>query len=123
MKDTNSILKYFQLSIQAEIRSRPPVDFDGNSAFTTVDCKVLKGLSQEQFNGLSNIISESSIYNTKNRTSRMAIGAVLMKLRLGISHETLGVLFGLHDRKVISNMLQSASSALTTHFVPQTPWI
>ena len=119
MKDTNSILKYFQLSIQAEIRSRPPIDFDGSSAFTTVDYKVLTGLSQEQFNDLSNIIPQSSIYNTKNRTARTAIGALLMKLRLGISHETLGVLLGLHDRKVISSMLQSASSALTTHFVPK----
>ena len=28
MKDTNSMLKRSQLSIQEEIRSRPPIDFD-----------------------------------------------------------------------------------------------
>ena len=80
---------------------------------------MLIGLLQEQFNDLCNSIPQSSISNTKNRTARMAIGALLMKLRLGISRETLGVLLGLHDRKLISNMLQSASSTLTTHFVPK----
>lgn len=119
MKDANSILKCFQVSIQEALKSRPPIDFDDNSAITTVDYKVLTGLSQEQFNDLCDSIPQSSIYNTKNRTARTAIGALLMKLRLGISHETLGALLGLHDRKVISNILQSASSALMAYFVPK----
>ena len=79
MKDTDLILKYFRLFIEEEIRSRPPIDFDDNSVLTTVDYKVLTGLSQEQFNDLCSSILQSSIYNTKNGTARMAIGALLIK--------------------------------------------
>jgi len=49
----------------------------------------------------------------------MAIGALLMKLRLALSHETLAVLLGLSDRKTVSNALQSARAVLMTHFVPK----
>ncbi|CAF3961860.1 unnamed protein product, partial [Rotaria sordida] len=72
-----------------------------------------------QFNDLCNCIPKSSLYNTSNRTSRMAIGALLMKLRLALSHETLAVLLGLSDRKTVSNVLQSARVALMKHFVLQ----
>ena len=49
----------------------------------------------------------------------MAIGALLMKLRLGLSHETLAVLLGLCDRKTVSDVLQSTCVALMKDFVPQ----
>ena len=42
-----------------------------------------------------------------------------MKLRLGLSHETLTVLLGFYDRKTVSNVLQSARVALMKDFVPQ----
>jgi hypothetical protein len=115
----NFNVKYFQTSIQEQIITRPPVDFDNPSRFTTHDYHVLTGLSLEQFNDLCNYIPKSSLYNTSNRTSRMAIGALLMKLRLALSHETLAVLLGLSDRKTVSNVLQSARDAIMKHFVPQ----
>ena len=104
--------------MQEEIITRPPVDFDNPSSFTTHDYQALTGLSLEQFNDLCNCIPKSSLYNTSNRTSRMAIGAILMKLRLGLSHEILAVLLGLSDCKTVSNVLQSARVALMKHFVP-----
>ena len=54
-----------------------------------------------------------------NRSSRMATDTLLMKLRLGLSHETLAVSLGLYDRKTVSNILQSARVALMKDFVPQ----
>ncbi|CAF1545121.1 unnamed protein product, partial [Rotaria sordida] len=107
------------MSSFTRVVTRPPVDFDNPSRFTTHDYQVLTGLSLEQFNDLCNCIPKSSLYNTSNRTSRMAIGALLMKLRLALSHETLAVLLGLSDRKTVSNVLQSARVALMKHFVLQ----
>ncbi len=115
----NFNVKYFQIFIQEETIARPPIDFDNPSRFTTDDYQVLTGLSLEQFNDLCNCIPKSSLYNTSNRTSRTAIGALLMKLRLALSHETLAVLLGLSDRKAVSNALQSARAALMIHFVPK----
>jgi hypothetical protein len=113
----NFNVKYFQISIQEETTARPSVDFDNPSRFTTHDYQVLTGLSLEQFNDLCSCIPKSSLYNTSNRISCMAIGALLMKLRLTLSHETLAVLLGLSDRKTVSNVLQSARAALMKHVV------
>ena len=49
----------------------------------------------------------------------MAMGALLMKLRLGLSHEALAVLLGFYDRKTASNVLQSACVGLMKDFVSQ----
>ena len=81
--------------------------------------QILTGLSLKQFDDLCGSRPNFSLYNTINRSSRMAICALLAKLRLGLSHETLTVLLGFYDRKTVSNVLQSARVALTKDFVPQ----
>ena len=111
-------VKYFQASMQEEIIIRPPVDFNNPSSFTTHNYQALTGLSLEQYSNLCNCILKSSLYNTSNRTSSMTIGAILIKLRLRLSHETLAVSLGISDCKTVSNVLQSIRVALMKHFVP-----
>ena len=49
----------------------------------------------------------------------MAITILLVKLRLGLSHQALCTLFGLEDKMQISRILDSACSALIQYFVPK----
>ena len=49
----------------------------------------------------------------------MVIGALLMKLRLALTHEILVVLLGFSDRTTVHNLLQSARAALMKHLVPK----
>ena len=110
---------FFQISIQEKTITGLPIDFDNPSRLTTYDYRILTGLSLKQFDDLCGSIPNFSLHNTINRSSRMAIGTLLMKLRLGLSHETLAVLLGFYDRKTVSNVLQSARVALMKDFVPQ----
>ena len=110
---------FFQISIQEKTITGLPIDFDNPSRLTTYDYRILTGLFLKQFDDLCGSIPNFSLHNTINRSSRMAIGTLLMKLRLGLSHETLAVLLGFYDRKTVSNVLQSARVALMKDFVPQ----
>ncbi|CAF4095453.1 unnamed protein product [Rotaria sordida] len=107
------------ISIQEETFARPPIDFDNPSRLTIYDYQILTGLSLEQFDDLCGSIPNSSLYNTNNRSTRMAIGALLMKLRLALTHETLAVLLGFSDRITVHNILQSARAALMKHLIPK----
>ena len=49
----------------------------------------------------------------------MAIASLLVKLRFGVSHDTLCTLFGIDDDRRINRILESANNALTQYFVPK----
>ena len=115
----NVNLTFFQFSIQEKIFTRPPIDFDNSYNLTTYDYRILTGLSLEQFDNLCDSIPNTSVYNTNNRSAHMAIGALLMKLRLALTHETLAVLLGFSDRITVHNLLQSARAALMKYLVPK----
>ena len=119
MRMINVNLTFFQFSIQEKIFTRPPIDFDNSYNLTTYDYRILTGLSLEQFNDLCDSIPNTSVYNTNNRSARMVIGALLMKLRFALTHETLAVLLGFSDRITVHNLLQSARTALMKHLVPK----
>ena len=80
---------------------------------------VLTGLTQDHFNDLCSYVLPYSLRHTDVRTPRMAIAVLLVKLRLGRSHQALWTLFGLENKKQVSRILESACSALTHHFVPK----
>ena len=115
----NVNLTFFQFSIQEKIFTRPSIDFDNSYNLTTYDYRILTGLSLEQYNDLCDSIPNTSVYNTNNRSAHMVIGALLMKLRLTLTHETLAVLLGFSDRITVHNLLQSARAALMKHLVPK----
>ena len=113
----NVNLTFFQFLIQGKIFTRPPIDFDNPYNLTTYDYRILIGLSLEQFDDLCDSIPNTSVYNTNNRSARMVIGVLLMKLRFALTHETLVVLLGFSDRITVHNLLQSARAALMKHLV------
>ena len=101
-----------------ELTKQPPINIDNSYRFTSNEYHTLTGLYREQFDELCFIIPTSTIYNTQLRSSRQAIACLLIKLRLGLTHQTLATLFGLPDTTSVSRVLESARSALIKHFVP-----
>jgi hypothetical protein len=89
-----------------ELIKQPPID--SSYRFTNNEYHTLTGLYREEFDELCSIIPTSAIYNTDLRSSRQAIGCLLAKLRLGLSHEILATLFGLPDRKSFTRVLESS---------------
>ena len=63
--------------------------------------------------------STASLRNTQNRTARVAVACLLVKLRLGISHQVLAALFSFPDKVTVSRVIYSARKALVAHFVPR----
>ena len=78
----------------------------------------MTGLYREQFDELCFIIPTSTIYNTQLRSSRQATACLVIKLRLGLTHQTFATLFDLSDTTSVSRILESARSDLIKHFVP-----
>ena len=115
----NMNLTFFQFSIQEKIFTQPPIDFDNSYNLTTYDYRILTGLLLEQFNDLCDSIPNTSVYNTNNRSARMVIGALLMKLRVALTHETLAMLLSFSDRITVHNLLQNARAAPMKYLVPK----
>ena len=101
-----------------ELIKQPPINIDNSYKFTSNEYHTLTGLYREQFDELCSIIPTSAIYNTQLRSPRQAFACLLIKLRLGLTHQTLATLFGLPDTTSVSRILESARSALVKHFVP-----
>lgn len=58
--------------------------------------KILFGVTREQFNNLHAYIA-ADLRSSCNRTIRDALGIYLMKLRLNLSQEAIGILFGIKN--------------------------
>jgi hypothetical protein len=101
-----------------ELLKQPPINIDNSYRFTSNEYHILTGLYREQFDELCSIIPTSVIYNTVLRSARQAIACLLTKLRLGLSHETLAILFSLPNPKAVTRVLESARLALMRYFVP-----
>ena len=57
--------------------------------------------------------------NTEKRSARkIAVGYLLMKLRLWICHQVLANLFSIKDERPVSHVFHSARKALVEYFVP-----
>ena len=93
-------------------------DFDNSQAMSDDEYRALTGLSKSQFDDLILQILQSKFRNSCNRSIRTAIAILLCKLRLGLSNKLLAVLFELPDRRTVSRVLESATSALISEFVP-----
>jgi hypothetical protein len=96
----------------------PPLNFDDTTCLSSNNYSILTGLSRKDFDNLCSCIPSVALRNTQNRTARIAIACLLMKLRLGISHQVLAALFSFPDKATVSRVIHSARKALITHFVP-----
>ena len=97
----------------------PPLNFEDTTYLTSDNYYVLTGLNRRDFNNLCSCIPPSSLRNTQNRTARVAVACLLVKLRLGISHQVLAALFSFPDKVTVSRVIHSARKALIAHFVPR----
>ncbi|CAF5171948.1 unnamed protein product, partial [Rotaria magnacalcarata] len=96
-----------------ELKQNPPLNFDDNGIkMSDTSFKALTGLNQDQLNDLCSHISASALRHTDIRSPRTTITCLLIKLRLGVSHQTLCTLFSIEDVRKMSRILDSASSAL-----------
>ena len=103
-----------------ELKRNPPLNFDDNDRkMSDTSFKALTGLNQDQFNDLCSHIPASALRHTDIRSPRIAIACLLIKLRLGVSHQTICTLFSIEDIRQMSRILDSASSALKKYFVPK----
>ncbi|CAL8076174.1 unnamed protein product [Orchesella dallaii] len=103
----------------ADKADRQRIDFD-SSVISDDEYKILTGISKENFKILHDeyIIESKTLKNSKNRSTRNALAIFLAKLRLGVSQEFLGFLFGM-DKRRISDAITSITNALEEHFVPK----
>ena len=84
----------------------PPLNFEGTTHLTSDNYYVLMGLNRKDFDNLCSCIPPASLRNTQNRAARVAVACLLVKLRLGISHQMLAALFSFPGQ---SNCFQSHS--------------
>ena len=68
-------------------------DFDLPFSMSDTDCYNLIALSKLNFDHLIQLLADSSIKNSSNRSFRNAVGLFLTKLRLGISNKVLTTIF------------------------------
>ena len=95
-------LKNKDLTIN-KLKNSPPLNFNDDETFMSdKNCYILTGLTHGQFNDLCSYIPSTTLRTTDVRTPRMAIASLLVKLRLGVSHDTLCTLFGIHDKRRMS---------------------
>ncbi|CAF3390049.1 unnamed protein product [Rotaria sp. Silwood2] len=108
-----------KLSIIEGNHDVPPLNFEDTTHLTSDNYYVLTGLNRKDFDNLCSCIPPASLRNTQNRTARVAVACLLMKLRLGISHQVLAALFSFPDKVTVSRVIHSARKALVAHFVPR----
>jgi hypothetical protein len=101
-----------------KIQDNPPFDFDHSHRLSSEDYFILTGLDRLQFDDLCSHIPSSALRHSETRSARTAVACLMMKLRLGLSNEVLGVMFSFRNRRVVGHVIQSALSALTQYFVP-----
>ena len=100
------------------LNNAPILNFNDLTSLTSENYYVLTGLSRSYFDKLCSRIPSMALRNTQNRSARIAVACLLMKLRLGISHEVLATLFSIKDERTVSRMFHSARKALVEYFVP-----
>jgi hypothetical protein len=82
------------------------------------DCYNLTGLSKLNFEHLIQLLADSSIKNSSNRSFRNAVGLFLTKLRLGIRNKVLTTIFQFSNPKAVARTLTAVRQAMLSHFVP-----
>lgn len=107
-----------KVSTIENFRNAPLLNFDDLTQITSDNCYILTGLSRADFDDLCSRIPSSVLRNTPNRSARTAIACLLMKLRLGISHQVLATLFSFQDKRTVSRVIHSVRKALVEYFVP-----
>lgn len=106
-------------SLMQEVRKialKKALDFDNPTCLSDNDYYQLTGISRNDFEIMANSI-KNSIHLTSTRTHRTCLALLLVKLRTGLSHSVLSVLFKI-SRRVIGKCIHTVTKALMVNFVP-----
>jgi hypothetical protein len=71
------------------------------------------------FEHLIQLLTDSSIKHSSNRSFRNAVGLFLTKLRLGISNKVLTTVFQFANPQAVSRTLNAVRQAMLSNFVPR----
>jgi hypothetical protein len=93
-------------------------DFDRPFEMSDDACYNLTGVTKSNFDHLINILVNSKMRTTFNRSIRNAVGLFLTKLRLGISNKVLTTIFQFSNAKAVSRTLSTVRQAMISEFVP-----
>jgi hypothetical protein len=93
-------------------------DFDLPFTMSEVDCYNLTGISKLNFEHLIQLLGDSNINYSSNRSLRNAVGLFLTKLRLGVSNKVLTTIFQFSNSKAVSRTLTAVRQAMLLNFVP-----
>ena len=93
-------------------------DFDLPFTMSDSDCYNLTGISKLNFEHLIQLLADSSIKHSSNRSFRNAVGLFLTKLRLGISNKVLTTIFQFANPQAVSRTLCAVRQAMLSNFVP-----
>ena len=93
------------------------LSFDVDSTFNASIYYVLTGLTPEQFNDFCSKIPLTDLKDTDLHSLRSVIVCLLVKLRIGLSHEVLPILFSFRSRRDIGRVLDGARQVLIKYFV------
>ena len=91
------------------------ISFDNPFQYSDHEYHILTGIYKSDFDTLCQHVE---MRNTDNRSISMAIGCLLVKLRLGLSNSVIATLVSIDDRRTIRHIIESARKALMKHFVP-----
>ena len=94
-------------------------DFDLPFTMSGNDCYNLIGILKLNFEHLIQLLADSSITHSSNRSFRNAVGLFLTKLRLGISNKVLTSIFQFANPQAVSRTLSTVRQAILSNFVPQ----
>ncbi|CAF1143881.1 unnamed protein product, partial [Didymodactylos carnosus] len=93
----------------------PPLDFNDHFRHTDAEYYMLAGINKVNFEHLCATVN---MRNTDNRSLSMAVGCLLVKLRLGEPNTVLATLFSFSDKRTVGHILDRARIALLRDFVP-----
>ena len=100
-----------------DVEKKPILSFDVDSTFNASNYYVLTGLTPDQFDDFCSKIPLTDLKHTDLRSPRSAIACLLVKLRLGLSHEVLATLFDFRSRRDVGHVLDAAQQTLIKCFV------
>ena len=101
LDDLNMAYRRFQ-SMLDEANRRFVIDFNDLNRLTDEQCLILTGITKNNFLDLCSNIPSNSLRQSESRSANQAIGCLLVKLRLGLSHQVLATLFSLADKKLLA---------------------
>ncbi|CAF3025401.1 unnamed protein product, partial [Rotaria sp. Silwood2] len=94
-------------------------DFDHPITMSDIDCYNLTGISKLNFEHLIELLADSNIKHSSNRSFRNAVGLFLTKLRLGLSNKVLTTIFQFSNPEAVSRTLAAVRQAMLSNFVPR----